>query len=55
VATNYGTSLKVSMISALKFLLVCLSSQLNLPGIVADEECTSKHLLGTVAESNSLS
>ncbi|XP_061345668.1 uncharacterized protein LOC133291419 isoform X3 [Gastrolobium bilobum] len=29
---------------ALKFLRVCLSSQLNLPGTVADEGCTSKQL-----------
>lgn len=34
---------------ALRFLRVCLSSQLNLPGTVADEGCTSKQLSAMLA------
>ncbi|XVF59767.1 hypothetical protein PTKIN_Ptkin07bG0302500 [Pterospermum kingtungense] len=40
---------------ALKFLRVCLSSQLNLPGNVSDEECTPKQLLTSMVSSSDLS
>ncbi|GMI76972.1 hypothetical protein like AT2G17930 [Hibiscus trionum] len=36
---------------ALKFLRVCLSSQLNLPGNVSDEGYTPKHLLNSLVSS----
>ncbi|XWS45545.1 hypothetical protein CRYUN_Cryun15aG0145700 [Craigia yunnanensis] len=40
---------------ALKFLRVCLSSQLNLPGNVSDEGYTPKHLLTSLVSSVDLS
>ncbi|OMO84636.1 hypothetical protein COLO4_21911 [Corchorus olitorius] len=40
---------------ALKFLRVCLSSQLNLPGNVTDEGYTQKHLLTSLVSSVDLS
>ncbi|KAK6237341.1 hypothetical protein QUC31_002810 [Theobroma cacao] len=40
---------------ALKFLRVCLSSQLNLPGNVTDEGYTTKHLLTSLVSSVDLS
>ncbi|GAU32910.1 hypothetical protein TSUD_152710 [Trifolium subterraneum] len=43
-------NLAVEAKQALKLLRVCLSSQLNLPGIVADEGCTSKQLSALLAD-----
>ncbi|KAE8707127.1 hypothetical protein F3Y22_tig00110387pilonHSYRG00919 [Hibiscus syriacus] len=40
---------------ALKFLRVCLSSQLNLPGNASDESYTPKHLLSSLVSSVDLS